>query len=351
MRSIVGGAITCRADAFSGLSLMWLEAEDSSAVSFVAMVDSEQLRAKFLGSLLGAALGDALGASREGHRMAARYDGGLVTAIAGPLIYTDDTHMTIGIAESLVDCRGFDGAHMASRFVDNYAREPWRGYGPGPPRVFRRIAAGEAWDQASAHVYPGGSFGNGAAMRVSPVGLLLWNDPTKLRQVAHGSSLITHSHPLGVEGAALQAMAVAMAVAEDPANPLDTPFFVSRLRDWCTEDVYHSRLDRFSWLLERVDERTEVVAQLGHGIEAFNSVPTAIFSFLSHAADFVSTVTYAVSLGGDTDTIASMAGAISGAYLGVDALPLDWQERLENRDYISQLADRLWRVAAGEGLL
>jgi len=331
-----------------GLSLTWLEGQDLSAVSFVAMVDSEQLRGKFVGSLLGAALGDALGASREGHRMAARYDAGLVTAIAGPLIYTDDTHMTIGIAESLVECGGFNGAHMANRFVDNYAKEPWRGYGPGPPRVFRLIAQGQPWDQASAHVYPGGSFGNGAAMRVAPVGLLFWNDPMQLRQVAHGSSLVTHSHPLGREGAALQAMAVAMAVAEDPASPLDTSSFVSRLRDWCTEDVYRSRLDRFPSLLGRVDERADVVAQLGHGIEAFNSVPTAIFSFLSHAADFVSTVTYAVSLGGDTDTIASMAGAISGAYLGVDALPLDWQERLENRDYISQLAGRLWRVAVAE---
>lgn len=282
--------------------------------------------------------------------MAARHDSGLVTAIAGPLIYTDDTHMTIGVAESLLECRGFDGTHMASRFVHNYAEEPWRGYGPGPPRVFRLIAGGEPWDQASAHVYPGGSFGNGAAMRVAPVGLFFHDDPIQLRRVAHGSSLVTHSHPLGMEGAALQAMAVAMAVVEDPATPLDISSFVCRLHDWCTEDVYRSKLDRFPLLLERVDERLEVVTELGHGIEAFNSVPTAIFSFLSHATDFVSTVTYAVSLGGDTDTIASMAGAISGAYLGADALPLDWQERLENRDYISQLADRLWRLAVGEGL-
>jgi poly(ADP-ribose) glycohydrolase ARH3 len=89
-----------------------------------------------------------------------------------------------------------------------------------------------------------------------------------------------------------------------------------------------------------------MVHQLGHGIEAFNSVPTAIFSFLAHTQDFASTVIYAVSLGGDTDTIASMAGAISGAYLGIDALPLEWQSKLENREYISSLADKLWRAAS-----
>ena len=148
----------------------------------------------------------------------------------------------------------------------------------------------------------------------------------------------------------MQAMAVAMALVEDTATPLDTSSFVSRLQDWCTEDVYRTKVGRFGSLLERVDERLEVVTELGHGIEAFNSVPTAIFSFLSHPSDFVSTVTYAISLGGDTDTIASMAGAISGAYLGVGALPIEWQGRLENRDYISQLADRLWRLAVGEGV-
>jgi len=314
------------------------------------MVDTEQLRGKFVGSLLGAALGDALGAFWEGHRIAARHDPELAIAINGPLIYTDDTHMTVGVTESLVQCHGFNGAHMASRFVDNYADEPWRGYGPGPPQVFRLIAAGEPWDHASAHVYPGGSFGNGAAMRVAPVGLFFYHDPIQLRRIAHGSSVITHSHPLGIEGAVLQAMAVAMAVVEGPASPLDTLSFVSGLQHWCTEDIYRSRLDRFPSLLQQVDKRLEIVTELGHGIEAFNSVPTAIFCFLSHPTDFVATVTYAVSLGGDTDTIASMAGAISGAYLGVEALPLDWQKRLENRDYIAQLADGLWQLAVGEGL-
>jgi poly(ADP-ribose) glycohydrolase ARH3 len=89
------------------------------------------------------------------------------------------------------------------------------------------------------------------------------------------------------------------------------------------------------------------VRELGHGIEASNSVPTAIFTFLSHPQDFASTVVYAISLGGDTDTIASMSGAISGAYLGLDAIPSKWQERLENRDYILDLADKLWHLASG----
>jgi len=79
--------------------------------------------------------------------------------------------------------------------------------------------------------------------------------------------------------------------------------------DFATEDVYRAKIARFSNLLESPNDREAVVAQLGHGIEAFNSVPTAIFAFLAHQQNFASTVTHAVSLGGDTDTIASMAGA------------------------------------------
>jgi len=309
------------------------------------MVDSEHIRKKFLGSLLGAALGDAIGASWEGHLLAAEHEIELIAKVSHPLTYTDDTHMTIGVAESLVECGGFNGPHMAERFVSNYLQEPWRGYGPGPPLVFKLIRNGEPWDKAAAHIYSGGSFGNGAAMRVAPIGLFFWSRLAELRDAAHLSSLITHSHALGKEGAALQAMAVALAVTQNPDKPLNTPSFASRLLDFATEDVYRAKIGKFSVLLENPNDREAVVAQLGHGIEAFNSVPTAIFAFLAHSQHFASTVIYAVSLGGDTDTIASMAGAISGAYLGVDAFPSEWQRQLENRDYISDLADRLWRAA------
>jgi poly(ADP-ribose) glycohydrolase ARH3 len=313
------------------------------------MGDADLLHSKLLGSLLGAALGDAVGAPWEGQAMAADDEAARIAHIPGPQRYTDDTHMAIGIAESLIECGGFDGPHMAGRFVANYLQEPWRGYGPGPPHVFRLIRDGEPWDRAAASVYPGGSFGNGAAMRVAPVGLFYWDRPEEMREAARLSSIITHAHPLGVEGALLEATAVALAVAADPAQPLDVPAFVSRLKERVTEGAYRDRLALFGDLLKAPDDRRSVVRALGHGIEALNSVPTAIFCFLSHPDSFADTVIYAVSLGGDTDTIACMAGAISGAFLGVDALPTEWLAQLENRDYLEELAEELWRTTSLEG--
>ena len=252
--------------------------------------------------------------------------------------------MTIGVAESLVEYGGLNGAHMAQRFVENYEMEPWRGYGPGPPHIFRLIKKGYLWNEVASNIYPGGSFGNGAAMRVAPLGLLFWNRQSELRDAVYESSRITHAHELGMEGAALQAMAVSLALTLDPANRLDIPAFIKVLLEFTTKDAYRQKIAKFPVLLEYSRDRSKIVQELGHGIEAFNSVPTAIFSFLVHPEDFASTIIYAVSLGGDTDTKASMAGAISGAHLGIDALPVEWLDHLENRTYISDLGTRLWEL-------
>ena len=111
--------------------------------------------------------------------------------------------MMIGVAESLVRVGGFDGEDMTKTFIQNYELEPFRGYGPGPPRIFRLIREGVPWDEAALSLYPGGSYGNGSAMRVAPVGVLYYYNPDILRDVAGQSSHITHAHPLGKEGAAL----------------------------------------------------------------------------------------------------------------------------------------------------
>ena len=104
-----------------------------------------KLKSKFLGCLIGTAIGDSLGARREGRGMSRSEDIVSLAEKLEQLIYTDDTHMTIGIAESLIESKGFEGEHMTQTFIKNYEAETWRGYGPGPPRIFGMIKSGEAW--------------------------------------------------------------------------------------------------------------------------------------------------------------------------------------------------------------
>ena len=89
------------------------------------------LKSKFLGSLIGTGVGDALGAPFEGWHKVRFEEIEAVAERRQILSYTDDTHMMIGVAESLVRTKGFDGEDMANNFVRNYKLEPFRGYGPG----------------------------------------------------------------------------------------------------------------------------------------------------------------------------------------------------------------------------
>jgi len=281
----------------------------------------------FIGSLLGLAIGDSLGAAWEGC-----FKPGEVQDISSR--YTDDTAMMIGVAESLVACKGFNGQDMTERFIKNYEKEPWRGYGSGPPRIFRMMKQGAKWhEELDRQIFPGGSYGNGAAMRIAPIGLFYADDPEELRKAAYESSRITHSHPLALEGAALEVYAVALALQEE-GN------FLDELISFTREEIYRKKLEDCRRLLPWKANRKEIIRILGNGIEAFNSVPAAIFSFLVQST-FADSLIYAVRLGGDTDTIAAMCGAIAGAKYGLEGIPEKWLIDLENRDYIEKLAKDL----------
>lgn len=298
------------------------------------------LKSKFRGALLGTAVGDALGAPVEGLNME------MVRSVYGnekewEMVegrYTDDTEMMIGVAESLIRIRGFNGADMASTFIQNF--DVKRGYGPGSTGALKMIREGENWEAASKKLFGGeGSYGNGAAMRIAPVGLFYYDDTDALREVAYKSSMITHSHELGKEGAALQAFAIALAVRGQKEG------MPSELEGFVQNDVYKEKIRLIGLILDKAPRKKEVIAKLGNGMAAFNSVPTAIYSFL-RAGSFKEGVVYAVSLGGDTDTIGAMTGAISGAYYGDRAIPREWMEQLEagekGKRYIRMLAEKLY---------
>ncbi len=285
---------------------------------------------KFEGALVGCAVGDALGRNPFLQSESPR----------GYLRWTDDTHMTIGVAESLIARRGFDGEHMIMNFMKNYELEPWRGYAVGPPTIFKMIKMGVHWQEAAGKLFGGmGSYGNGGAMRISPVGLVWYHDPPKLREIARAVSGLTHAHELGKEGAALQARAVALAVEDTEREE-----FLEELRKCVHQEIYLRKIEKIEELL-KLENKRKVIEELGNGIEAHNSVPTAIYSHLKNDG-FTEALEYAISLGGDTDTIGAMTGAISGARYGIQNIPEEWRRRTERVKYIMRLARELHSLNA-----
>ena len=193
-------------------------------------------------------------------------------------------------------------------------------------------------------MFPGGSFGNGAAMRAAPVGLLFADDLARVAEQARASAWPTHRHPLGVEGAELFAVAVALA-AQGP--PFKRGRFYRALEGFC-------RSEEFRWQVRAASKlrRGDSMGFLGNSLPAHRSVVTAIACFTTSPDSFEEAVTSAIALGDDTDTLAAMAGALAGAHLGLAGVPARWVDRLEagpqGGDYLRGLAARLHgRYASG----
>ena len=290
-----------------------------------------------IGAILALALGDAFGAPYEGD-LAERTLWALIGTTNGRHRWTDDTQMTIDVIESLIACGQVDQQDLAERFARSYR---WsRGYGPGAAQILKQIRRGEAWQSANRSVYPDGSFGNGAAMRAPAIGLFYADaGEEELVMAAQRSAVVTHAHPDGSRGAII--IALATALASHGREPLA---IIDRLSRHAGSDGFTVRLQRAgAWLQANrpVAPRT-VAAELGNGIAAVDSCVTAVYLGLRFRDQpFDALLAFAISLGGDVDTIAAMAGAIWGAARGYEVLPRERLRRLEQYERLETLAGDL----------
>jgi len=307
------------------------------------MITETLLRERFEGCILGLAIGDALGGKFEAQSadaIRARFPTTerLINYPQEEIWYTDDTQMAIGVCEALIEKGEIIEESLCQAFVANYV--PSRGYGRGARAVLDMMEEGGNYRQVADKHFPGGSYGNGAAMRVAPIGLLFRDDHQQLMQQAQLSSLPTHIHPLGIEGAQLLALAVSLS---SMMESFDRVSYFDKLIQACVSEDYRNKLKEASCTQSIKD-----LSRLGNGIEALQSVPTAIASFALTPESFEETICNVIFLGGDTDTLAAMAGAVSGAYVGATQLPKRLVNLLERSPkggrYLQQLATKLFTV-------
>ncbi len=311
------------------------------------------MRQRFIGALIGTFVGDALGMPVEGWPwQRIRREFGevreMLPARLGRGTYTDDTALMIALAESLLATHGrVEPEDLVRRFREAY--DPRRGFGAGMHRLVRLWDEGVPWQDAARALFDGGSYGNGAAMRAAPVGVLFHHDLKAVYSAAVRQAEVTHAHPLGQQGAALLALAVALAL-QTPVHAFDPDAFLDELEVAlpASAETYRRALMLVGELRPHWEDRERIVRKLGNRSAAHRSVPTALFAFTTFWHSFEEALVYAVSLGGDTDTIAAMTGAIAGALHGVDSIPTPWWEALENdnkgRDYVVHLGERLYHL-------
>lgn len=203
--------------------------------------------------------------------------------------FTDDTVMTCAVAKSLKSWVGVKSDELFMEALINNmhelgARYPRAGYGG----MFAN------WLQSDSRT-PYNSFGNGSAMRVSPVAWVA-ESLEEAERLARLTAMVTHNHPQGIKGA--QAVAGAIYLSAQGATK-------AHIRDYIEKDYY---------------PLSQTLAQIRPGYKfdstCLGSVPQATTAFLE-ASDFEDTIRNAVSIGGDSDTIAAIAGSIAEAFYGI----------------------------------
>jgi ADP-ribosylglycohydrolase len=276
----------------------------------------------FRGALLGLAVGDAVGTTVEFQPPGSFPP---VTDMVGggpfglpPGAWTDDTSMALCLAESLIECRGFDPVDQLRRYVRWYREGYWSSTGTCFDIGNATRAALERFER-TGEPFPGDAdphaAGNGPLMKLAPVALAFANDPAAAIAHAGESARTTHGAPEAVDAARAFA-ALLLDTPYEPAHP-GVAAAVSSTR-----------------------EPPEVRGG-GYVVDALEA---ALWAYRS-TSSLEDAILAAVNLGDDADTTAAICGQLAGIRYGVDAIPARWLDRLVMREAIERFADRLFELS------
>jgi ADP-ribosylglycohydrolase len=248
---------------------------------------------------------------------------------ASPWRYTDDTEMALSIVSVLRRHGAIDQGALAQSFAERY--DPSRGYGPAMHRLLRQIGAGDPWQEAAASLFEGqGSFGNGASMRVAPVGAYFADDLDQVVEQARRSAEVTHAHPEGIAGAVAVAVAAAWAWRIGQGGAPTFASLIDLVLQYVPQSEVRSRLRRANDLSPGMPAQY-CAALLGNGsaISAQDTVPYAIWCAGSYLNDYEAALWHTASGLGDVDTNCAIVGGILALAVGPDGIPAEWRESRE----------------------
>lgn len=297
--------------------------------------------------LYGLALGDALGYPTEFmhlNQIHETYGADGIQDLPEPARYTDDTQMTLALTEGLLDV-GLDVdidtqmQAVGRRFIE-WAHSPENNRAPGLTcmKGVRRFESGLSWRESGVF----DSKGCGSAMRVATIGYLYQHDEKKLYDVALGSGIITHGHRTAKAASVGAAYLVKLALDGVPIGE-----WMSALTAFTSDmsDEFHQAVLRVGHVLAWGSEEY-ALDHIGQGWVGEEAVALALYCVLKYPNEYLACIRRGANTNGDSDSVASIAGGISGALLGLNAIPEDWRSRCENTDYLEDLAERMVKARA-----
>ncbi|MFG3260261.1 ADP-ribosylglycohydrolase family protein [Streptomyces sp. NPDC048172] len=288
--------------------------------------------ARALASLRGLAVGDALGSQffvPAHHALPRRNE-----LPPGTWQWTDDTEMACSVVAVLAAHGAIDQDALAASFAEHHDFD--RGYGPAVNRMLRLIRQeGADWSELAAALFDGeGSWGNGAAMRVAPLGAWYAGDPERAAAEAERSAYVTHQHREAVAGARAVAAASSLLAAEagrpEAQPPAPGAELLDAVRDLVPRSAVQAGVRRARDMFDYADVGT-VAAVLGCGrrTSAHDTVPFTLWAAARYADDYQGAFWAAARAGGDVDTTCAIVGGIVASGGPSVAPPQAWTDRTE----------------------
>lgn len=290
--------------------------------------------------LLGGAIGDALGVPFESmlvnNQALIDWDGqGYQGSPYHQLLagqWSDDTQMSLMVAESLLDNSGFNADDLSSRYVDWMFSGRARGYGRTTLMALTNLKNGKHWSESGI----AGSFGNGTAMRAAPFGVYFRNDLYSLINIVKIDSAITHVS----EDAEAGAIAIALAAAYAVNN--DTDGLLEKIWNQLPESKIKSSIFSLGSLIDNNDITPEqALRATGTSANVKETVPAALYCFLKFKT-YPEAILAAIKAGRDTDTTAAIVGSLFGAKLGRNGIPSQWVDGVEDKDRLIELDSQFY---------
>lgn len=240
--------------------------------------------------------------------------------------WTDDTAMACAIVGVLERAHRIDPDELAAELVREFERDPSRGYGAVAYYLLGRLAGGGSWRELSPSLFHGtGSMGNGAAMRVAPIGAYFHDDVERVIHEAETSALPTHAHPEGRAGAVAVAVAAALACRETAA---DGAAWLREVMDHTPSGAVRDGIGRAIDLLPHADPR-DAAGTLGTGLDvcAHDTVPFALFCAARGLGDYASAIWTCLdgitTPDSDRDTLLAIVGGVV-ACSDPNGIPRSW---------------------------
>jgi len=251
----------------------------------------------------------------------------------GPWGYTDDTEMALGILDVLTERGTIDQDALAQRFGVRFLQNRSRGYGPGAIRLLMSVSAGGDWQLESKALFSGtGSYGNGTAMRIAPLGAYFADDLIRAAEEAAKASEVTHRHPDGIAGGVALAVAAAFTWANRhrAAEPSFRDDFFDAVLTHTPKTDTRDQIER-ARSIEPTMTSVSAAHLLGNGsqISCQDTVPFCLWQITKFIGDYPAAIWETVRQGGDIDTTAAIVGGVVVLATGREAIPTDWLARRE----------------------